>query len=184
MNCSSHSELGESACRTRFSLCSDQITEEDDQRKGLPSVPGLDLQSLRQSQPGFLSCLLLLYNCSASRAECGQQFSQCSQQYPVLDQTNTARDQLPPVTSKDGLQDAAVTRSDEVPAVTRRDEVPAVTRPPNVSSSPDIYTPSLAGGSGKIPESKLVEFCRERIFVLIDFMSTIFCLQIVTVMMV
>ena len=51
MNCSSDPQRGESQCRQTFSQCSDQITQED-QWKGLPSVPGLDLQSLSQSESG------------------------------------------------------------------------------------------------------------------------------------
>ena len=52
MNCSSDPQRGEAQCRQTFSQCSDQITEED-QWKGLPSVPGLDLQSLSQSGSGM-----------------------------------------------------------------------------------------------------------------------------------
>ena len=173
MNCSSDSLRGESDCRTSFSVCSDQISEEEDQVKGLPSVPGLELQELSQSQPGFLSCLLLLYNCSSSQAECKQEFRQCAQQYPLeetVEQTGPSHNQQPHTNTgrRDEVSGGAGTESDEVLGGegTRSDEVPRVAgpgdkvvgggvgRPPDVNSSPDIFTPSLAGGSGKIPESK------------------------------
>ena len=167
MNCSSDSLRGESDCRTSFSVCSDQISEEEDQVKGLPSVPGLELQALSQSQPGFLSCLLLLYNCSSSQAECKQEFRQCAQQYPVeetVGQTGPGHNQQPNTNTgrRDEVLGGEGTRSDEVPGVAGPgDKVVGggVRRPPDVNSSPDIFTPSLAGGSGKIPESKLEQFC-------------------------
>ena len=166
MNCSSDSLRGESDCRTSFSVCSDQISEEEDQVKGLPSVPGLDLQALSQSQPGFLSCLLLLYNCSSSQAECKQEFRQCAQQYPVeetVEQTGPSHNQYPHTNTgrRDEVSGGAGTGSDEVSGGgVSWDEVVGggVRRPPDVNSSPDIFTPSLAGGSGKIPESKLEQF--------------------------
>ena len=141
MNCSSDPQRGEAECRQTFSQCSDQITEED-QWKGLPTVPGLDLQSLPQSESGgFISCILLLYNCSVSQTECKAEFSQCAAEVP-LREANTQTSQgnsLQTLTDNQRRTDGL--------------EV-TVAKPSQEKSSGDVQTPSLADGSGKIPESE------------------------------
>ena len=151
MNCSSGTLRGESECRERFSLCSQEITQED-QWKGLPSVPGLDLQSLQQSQPGYISCLLLLYNCSAPLTQCREEFSQCALRHPVQ-----------PAGTDSGSDSAGTSQVNSQETSTnneRRNDVPAQAKPSLVKSSNDVLTPSLAGGSGKIPESKFAQLSR------------------------
>ena len=167
MNCTSDSQRGESECRQTFIQCSDQITEED-QWKGLPSVPGLDLQSLRQSESGgwvgcifitrlisfytagFISCILLLYNCSVSKTECKAEFSMCAAGV-TLRETNTQTSQ------GNSLQTLTNTQR-------RNDGLEmSVAKPSKEKNSGDVYTPSLADGSGKIPQSKWTQL--ERLYV-------------------
>ena len=154
MNCSSDPQRGESQCRQTFSQCSDQITQED-QWKGLPSVPGLDLQSLGQSESGgrvgnitvtrliyfntagFISCILVLYNCSASQTQCKAEFSQCAGAAP-LRETNSLETLTNNQARNEGLD-------------------MSVAKPSKVKTSGDVQTPNLADGSGKIPESKLAQ---------------------------
>merc|ERR1719510_416914 len=140
MNCSSDPQRGQSECRQTFSQCADQITEED-QWKGLPSVPGLDLQSLPQSESGFISCILVLYNCSVSQTECKAEFSKCAAAVP-LRETNTQTQ----TSQGNSLQTLTKTQ--------RRNEGldMSVAKPSEEKSSGDVYTPRLADGSGKIPE--------------------------------
>lgn len=161
MNCSSDPQRGESQCRQTFSQCSDQITEQD-QWKGLPSVPGLDLQALSQSESGervgtsnltkltyfnsagFISCILVLYNCSASQTECKAEFSQCAAAAP-LRESNTqtsAGNSVETLTNNQGRNEGLEM---------------SVAKPSKVKTSGDAYTPRLADGSGKIPESKLAQ---------------------------
>ena len=155
MNCSSGTLRGESECRENFSLCSQEITQED-QWKGLPSVPGLDLQSLQQSQPGYISCLLLLYNCSAPLTQCREEFSQCA----LLAALGAA---VQPAGTDSGSDSAGTSQVNSQETSTnneRRNDVPAQAKPSLVKSSTDVLTPSLAGGSGKIPESKFAQLSR------------------------
>ena len=165
MNCSSDPQRGESQCRQTFSQCSDQITEQD-QWKGLPSVPGLDLQALSQSESGervgtsnltkvtyfnsagFISCILVLYNCSASQRECKADFSRCAAAAPLRErnvETSGGNSLETSLTNNQGRDDGLEL---------------SVGSPSKVTSSGDVYTPRLADGSGKIPESKLAQLDR------------------------
>ena len=85
---------------------------------------------------GFSSCVLKYYNCSESLTDCRQQFSRCS------------------VSSASGSSEQA--RVTTVTSVTPAS--PASDKAPVISETGDVFTPSLAQGTGKIPESKRIFF--------------------------
>ena len=96
------------------------------------------------STAGFLSCILVLYNCSASQTECKAEFSRCAGAAP-LGETNTQTsqgDSLETLTNNQGRNEGL--------------EV-SVAKPSKVKTQADVYTPNLADGSGKIPQSKLAQ---------------------------
>ena len=175
MNCSSDALLEEAVCREMFSSCSDQITHED-QWQGLPSVPGLNIHStLHQSQSGFMSCILGFYNCSAPKSQCKAEFNKCALQHPVgpgddktteISQENTPESNVE-ASASDGTSDGASVGASPRTQTNngRKNDVPEteVSKPSEVQGSGDVYTPSLAGGSGKIPESKSAELFRKLI---------------------
>ena len=81
---------------------------------------------------GFSSCVLKYYNCSESLTECRQQFNRCS------------------VSSASGSSEQVTTVTSVAPATRASDKTPVI------SETEDVYTPSLAQGTGKIPESKII----------------------------
>ena len=100
---------------------------------------------------GFLSCLLVLYNCSASQRECKADFSRCAAAAPLRErnvETSGGNSLETSLTNNQGRDDGLEL---------------SVGNPSKVTSSGDVYTPRLADGSGKIPESKLAQL--ERLYV-------------------
>ena len=98
------------------------------------------------STAGFLSCILVLYNCSASQTECKAEFGRCAAAAPPGErETNTqtsAGNSLETLTNNQGRNEGL--------------EV-SVAKPSKVKTQADVYTPNLADGSGKIPQSKLAQ---------------------------
>ena len=81
---------------------------------------------------GFSSCVLKYYNCSESLTDCRQQFNRCS-----VSSASVSSEQVTTVTSLSAVTTASV-------------------KSPVISETGDVYTPSLAQGTGKIPESKII----------------------------
>ena len=88
--------------------------------------------------PGFSTCVLLFYNCSESLDSCRQQFRVCA-----ATSSNSAPD--PEVST------AVLSSTSTSPSTSSLDSRMS---PGAVDETGDAYTPSLAQGSGKIPESK------------------------------
>ena len=92
--------------------------------------------------PGFSTCVLLFYNCSESLDSCRQQFRVCA-----ATSSNSAPD---PEVSTAVLSSTSTSPSTSIPAPSPGTRM----SPGAVDETGDAYTPSLAQGSGKIPESK------------------------------
>ena len=87
---------------------------------------------------GFSTCVLLFYNCSESLVSCRQQFRVCAA---------TSSNSAPAVST---AMPSSVSTPTYIPAPSPGSRV----SPGAADETGDAYTPSLAQGSGKIPESK------------------------------
>lgn len=164
MNCSGG--VDESAeCMDRFSDCSDSLQEQDDW-KGLPlpEVPGLNLQSLGDTTTAFSSCILLYYNCSESLTSCRLMFNNCQRESTIVRLQDVDVAEFDKNIANSTPQDKIISAPAVTPEISVTVTVTTASQndePVSISSNTpknkfletgDVKTPSLAQGSGKIPE--------------------------------